>query len=97
MLKAQQLDDGKHTLCANCAMLTRGRPLTLALLMTERFPDARARAGVPPETERASNAVTNLLKEREHLQQRAGQERPCECSSCRSGGRPVHRAPRFSS
>jgi len=97
MLKAQQLGEVKHTLCANCAMLTRGQSLSLEQLVAERFPDTRARAGSRPATQRAGNAVAKLIQERDHLQQRAGQERPCECSSCTSGGRPVHRAPRFSS
>lgn len=92
MLREQTLADGKHTLCANCATLARGRELSLARLKTARFSDAGARARA--ETQSTGNAVTKLIRERESHRQSTGGERACECASCANGGRRAHRAPR---
>jgi hypothetical protein len=90
MLRRSTLGDGRHTLCANCAALAGRRKPTLAELAAERFGGGR-----PGEAQLRGLGAAAFLKEREALH--TDSERRCECATCTSGGRPIHREPRFGS
>jgi len=95
MLRAHRLADALHSLCGNCAALAGRRRLSLEELVEERF----AKSGEEPErpilpgkTRRGPPNIAALIRERET--QLASS---CQCATCTSGGRPIHRQPRFSS
>jgi hypothetical protein len=94
MLRAHRLADALHSLCANCAALAGRRRLSLEELIAERFTgsDEAREASRPEKTRRGPPNIAALIREREsHLAS------SCQCATCTSGGRPIHRAPRFTS
>lgn len=97
MLRSHPLVGGRHVLCANCALLADAQRSTLAELVATRFPGPAPRRSASSQKARPRALdVPHLIRERERaIADSSGIA--CECASCTSGGRPIHRVPRFSS